>query len=706
MTIPEYNISRLLRHAYQPAPCRAEFREELCRLLVMRVGASPSARHWRLAAGLALAASLLIGVGVAIWWSASRAGGASGDGVDLRADLRGGVRLGNTNFDGGPSGVNGSGVGIPTREDAGAGAGSRPDSEPGGPPRMAAGPEAAKTQLSGRVVDGATGAPVPDFTIVALRETRLPALPGAVVREVHDPDGRFQLAGLPSGGYSITALASGFAAGRKVGIEVGELAPAESLVFELDRGGRVRGRVVDAETGEPIDGAIVLSESDTPLSYLWSSLAQLPEKGATGLTTRADGAFDFLHLSAGIQQLRASKPGFAPVWSDPIPLAVGRDVSGVVLKMQHGGGIRGTVRSSTGAPLPGITVSAAMNIVRTNAPVTVSQAKTNHDGTYELKNLSAGLHAVYVELHEPASRATSHPAGEGVVKPATVQDGQWTTLDFGGLHHKSRLYGRIESAGVELDPKYTIGIMPTVFQGTGEMSWKAAVPDAEGRYEFNDIDSTSYRICLATAFGLDVIVLGEVDVPEASDKEANYVLKRGVMSGLVCDAATGLPLSRAVVVLLHSDASGRTEFVAKVQTDSSGKFAIPHISNGGYDVIVYATSGDYAFERLPAVSVGSESAGKDLVVRLGPGAEIRTRVRDASGKPVANVGIRFFDAAGVETPFAAPPQTTDAAGAFVARGARLGVWRAVIERDGKKIGEGSIDAARPGTHALEITAQP
>ena len=94
---------------------------------------------------------------------------------------------------------------------------------------------------------------------------------------------------------------------------------------------------------------------------------------------------------------------------------------------------------------------------------------------------------------------------------------------------------------MELDPKYTIGIMPTVFQGTGEMSWKAAVPDAEGRYEFNDIDSTSYRICLATAFGLDVIVLGEVDVPEASDKEANYVLKRGVMSGLVCDAATGLP---------------------------------------------------------------------------------------------------------------------------------------------------------------------
>ena len=103
-------------------------------------------------------------------------------------------------------------------------------------------------------------------------------------------------------------------------------------MFELDRGGRVRGRVVDAETGEPIDGAIVLSESDTPLSYLWSSLAQLPEKGATGLTTRADGAFDFLHLSAGIQQLRASKPGFAPVWSDPIPLAVGRDVSGVVLE--------------------------------------------------------------------------------------------------------------------------------------------------------------------------------------------------------------------------------------------------------------------------------------------------------------------------------------------------------------------------------------
>jgi hypothetical protein len=93
-------------------------------------------------------------------------------------------------------------------------------------------------------------------------------------------------------------------------------------------------------------------------------------------------------------------------------------------------------------------------------------------------------------------------------------------------------------------------------------------------------------------------------------------------------------------------------------------------------------------------------------IRLGPGATIQVRVRDAAGKPVAGAGIRMIDESGREVSFAQPPQRTSETGEFVASGARLGAWRAVIERDGKKIGEGIVDARRQGAHSLEITAQP
>jgi hypothetical protein len=126
--------------------------------------------------------------------------------------------------------------------------------EPGGPPlalRLADG-----GRLAGRVVDRDTGRPVTPFTVVARRRDRL----GGALQSlaVVDPDGRFELEGLPAGRVYVAAAAPGYAPAQAVPVEIAEPGAAPATVqLELARGGVAFGTVRSRATGAPIPGAEV-----------------------------------------------------------------------------------------------------------------------------------------------------------------------------------------------------------------------------------------------------------------------------------------------------------------------------------------------------------------------------------------------------------------------------------------------------------------
>jgi len=104
-------------------------------------------------------------------------------------------------------------------------------------------------QVTGRVIEGATGAPAPNATVRLFSEPD--ALELATVTS--NAEGRFQFAAIPTGRYSLFAQQGQGSRGRTVGVEL----PASiEPVVTLTAAASIGGRVLD-EAGGPVVGAEV-----------------------------------------------------------------------------------------------------------------------------------------------------------------------------------------------------------------------------------------------------------------------------------------------------------------------------------------------------------------------------------------------------------------------------------------------------------------
>lgn len=690
LPILERNVERLLRRAYRPAACRAEFREELRQGILARVGISPSAIRWRSATRLALAASILVGTAVGLFWALFLLTGGTGpESVGLGAHVAGRE---------GPPGVSQPAAPGMAGRKAASGRRTSAESAEGPPPVSEPSRETEPfATLVGIVRDRATGAPLTRVRVALLRESDEPRLEAPSVREFEDPEGHFRWDRIPPGRYSVYVTADGYATARKLGWSGS--APGAGLALELGRGGRIRGRVVDGATGLPVEGAIVHSEPDTPARYLWSSLAEIPPGSGAAAKTLADGTFDLPHASAGSQRLRASKAGYAPSWTKSLALEEGGELEGLNLVLGAGGGIRGSVQGATGTPLAGALVVATYDLTRgPEGGAAVAASETREDGTYEIAKIAAGPYAVLVFETREASR----PLTGTDVRAAEVRPGEWTEVSFGGLGCKARLHGKVVPSRGRLPLAYTMSVVPFVGKVGG--GWKASAIATDGGYSIPDLDPGPHGAYLAKPFGTEVVRLGLVDIPANADWEQDFALPDGKIRGMV-SLPGGNPAAGAVLVLQRMGGpAGEREFWANTRADARGHFTIPYLPSGTFELTAYPVEPGFAFERAGGLSLG-EDADLALDLRIQEGGEIAIRALDTSKTGVADVEIRCFDAEGVEVAFTPPPQRTDAEGRFAAKGARFGRWRVVVERDGKKIGEGWVDVVQRGTHALEIPVE-
>jgi len=111
--------------------------------------------------------------------------------------------------------------------------------------------EDVKVLLSGGSVAGVVrqgGTPVSDFRVAAA-PTRSNSMGGPRSVDVVAADGRFRLE-LAPGGYEIAASSHGVSS-RIAQVEVGEAGEVE-VVLDLEGTGRIEGRAIHAETGQPI----------------------------------------------------------------------------------------------------------------------------------------------------------------------------------------------------------------------------------------------------------------------------------------------------------------------------------------------------------------------------------------------------------------------------------------------------------------------
>ena len=117
-----------------------------------------------------------------------------------------------------------------------------------GPPAQAADPRPGQAQVSGTVVDAATGEPIPEALVSLSRPVAR--------RQLTDASGRFVFQDLPTGdSYSLTVSAPGYLDAPARMLVVGT-AGVKDRRIALQRAASLSGRVVD-DSGQPIVGAYV-----------------------------------------------------------------------------------------------------------------------------------------------------------------------------------------------------------------------------------------------------------------------------------------------------------------------------------------------------------------------------------------------------------------------------------------------------------------
>lgn len=240
--------------------------------------------------------------------------------------------------------------------------------------RAASAQEAAPGRVGGRVVERGTGAPVAGALVVAEREQRsgdhLPA--GQALTGI---DGAFALAELAPGSYRLTASAEGRA--RAV---LTRVAPGTSgAVLEVGPGGRLRGCVKDATSGEPVTAFTVTVIERQPPE------ARGPELDRVFLDP--SGCFALDDLAPGPAALRVTAPGFTPSprlavevpasgeATADVRLGRGRRVRGVVLDAERRTPVSGAHVALEWANEAGAAVGAA------------EEAWTDGQGRFELAGL-------------------------------------------------------------------------------------------------------------------------------------------------------------------------------------------------------------------------------------------------------------------------------------------------------------------------------
>src|SRR5262245_43768913 len=162
-----------------------------------------------------------------------------------------------------------------------------------------------------------------------------PSPPGASLLPSH-------LDGVPDGGLPSSAAISPPGPATPEGARRTEIAPA--IDTPKRQTATIRGTVVDAESGEPVAGALMNPIGPGGISR---------STGPFGLEqdrSRADGTFEVRELVPGRLRLRAIHPAYPEMQTDEIEVAAGADVDGVVVRLARGGALEGIVPGEGGLP--------------------------------------------------------------------------------------------------------------------------------------------------------------------------------------------------------------------------------------------------------------------------------------------------------------------------------------------------------------------
>ncbi len=474
--------------------------------------------------------------------------------------------------------------------------------------------------ISGRVVDGESGEPVDG--------ARVSADDGTSGSAETDEAGNFTLISVSPGTLTVTVSSDEHVPEEHPNVEVQAGSPTVGVEILLRRGETLTGVVVRASDGGVVAGANVSMDGAISRS----------------VKTDQEGRFTAKGLVKGMYDLKATASEFAETFLSGVQVPSSGEVR---IEMLMGGTIRGVVRDENGEPVSGQMVMSGSGVDMFGNMVT-----TDADGEFVFKNVPAGRMTLMVMKIQSGGGF-----GFGAnTRQVEVKEGREVFVEFGGAGapKRTRLKGRLLDHGRPAAGRMLIFMKADIEGGIAEMmaNFKMVTTSADGEFDVADLEPGAYRV-FSGAMGTDLGTSMDLDISQAGGVlEQDLVLPDGVFAGTVVRSDNGKPVSGAKLMLLDpkraaapastlSDVLGlmKGQFVS----GEEGEFNFDNAATG--NVLLQVLAPDLAPAVYDSLTI-TDKPGQPLRIILDPGFDVKVRVIDGVGEPVARSQILVFDAQG------------------------------------------------------------
>jgi uncharacterized protein (UPF0371 family) len=453
--------------------------------------------------------------------------------------------------------------------------------------------------IAGTVRD-ATGNPLANVSVNA----------GENYRTLTDASGNYAIKGLPFGQYSVVSPArfgsndSTYISQSKTTAVIVASPDVGGIDFALEKGGSIAGTVKDA-TGSPLANVSVNAGgnynalTDASGNY---AIKGLPFDQYAIVSPVRWGGGDSTYISQS---------------KDTIVTVISPDVTGIDFVLEKGGSVAGTVKDGTGNPMANFSINAGDNY----------RTLTDVNGNYAIKGLPFDQYTVVSPGRWGPNDGTYISQSRDIA--ITTASPDVTGIDF-------ELENGGSVAGIVKDG--TGNPMANISINAGD-NYKG-LTDASGNYVIKGLPFGQYTVISPGRWGSDdstyisqrVNIAINTDLPDVSG--INFFLEKGgSIAGIVRDA-DGRPLDHISV--------NAGEFGGAL-TDVNGNYVIKGLPFGQYTVVspgrFGSADGTYISQnRVTAVTTASPDVGGTNFY-LEKGGSIAGTVKDATGSPLANIGV-------------------------------------------------------------------
>ncbi|WP_437836168.1 carboxypeptidase regulatory-like domain-containing protein [Sorangium sp. So ce1153] len=520
--------------------------------------------------------------------------------------------------------------------------------------------------------------------------------PGAVVTRA-DAQGAYA-AWIDEGPYGARAEADGYAAGAAQSV-----APGPPLKLLLTPASALVGRVVEAGTGTPVEGAKVTLDDGGG----WGRDAP----GVPVARSDAEGRFRLDRLPPGRYKLAARALGKIGQARESVLLGVGQTSSEVVIEVHPARVVAGRVEiAPDGAPC---TLGHVSLLSQANDGGEVAAIEA--DGTVLFEGLLRGTYEVLVGCAQHVSEP-SYAAVE--VGDADVEDLVWTVR--AGLTIRGRVVDSDQNPVRAAVHAYAPAMM-----GSRGAPGALASTEADGTFALKGLSPAKYMVMARPVSQAEPEPV-EVELRDDHAPEVTIVVDRGgAIEGTVTDADGKLVAGVEITIMGTQPGAAvgmmmRPPPIRMATSLDDGSFAQAGLPPGDYRVSVSeGPRGPGPFDaESPGVHARVEagkSARVTLVVARRNG-EIHGRVVDEIGEPVTDAFVHAErEAEGPAPPgasnaararwgaFARSAVLTDPEGKFALGSLRQGAYTVHAYRNGG--GEAFVEHVSPGD-SVTVTLKP